>query len=112
MPRINPIHLRRVNPITVSSAPGNVNLSAGTIATPRAASPAQAQFIGRDTQTPLVLGQQAADLANTLNSAITKRAQAIAASWADARAWADADPYTGAGVYAQVTVKPFKKVLP
>lgn len=30
----------------------------------------------------------------------------------DARAWADADPYEIAGVYAKVTVKPFKKVLP
>ena len=30
----------------------------------------------------------------------------------DAQAWADADPYIIAGVYAQVTVKPFKKVLP
>jgi uncharacterized protein YciI len=30
----------------------------------------------------------------------------------DAQAWADADPYISAGVYAQVTVKPFKKVLP
>ncbi len=29
-----------------------------------------------------------------------------------ARAWADADPYVAAGVYAQVNVKPFKKVLP
>ncbi len=29
-----------------------------------------------------------------------------------ARAWADADPYVAAGVYAEVTVKPFKKVLP
>jgi uncharacterized protein YciI len=29
-----------------------------------------------------------------------------------ARAWADADPYVTAGVYAQVTVKPFKKVFP
>ncbi len=29
-----------------------------------------------------------------------------------ARAWADADPYVAAGVYARVTVKPFKKVLP
>jgi uncharacterized protein YciI len=33
-------------------------------------------------------------------------------SLADARAWADADPYIAAGVYASVTVKPFKKVLP
>ena len=30
----------------------------------------------------------------------------------DAQTWADADPYVAAGVYAQVTVKPFKKVLP
>jgi uncharacterized protein YciI len=30
----------------------------------------------------------------------------------DARAWADADPYVAAGVYASVSVKPFKKVLP
>ena len=29
-----------------------------------------------------------------------------------AQAWADADPYMDAGVYAQVIVKPFKKVLP
>lgn len=29
-----------------------------------------------------------------------------------AQAWADADPYISAGVYARVTVKPFKKVLP
>ncbi len=29
-----------------------------------------------------------------------------------AQQWADADPYIGAGVYKQVTVKPFKKVLP
>jgi len=30
----------------------------------------------------------------------------------DAQQWADADPYVAAGVYAHVTVKPFKKVLP
>ncbi|NKI17926.1 YciI family protein [Spongiibacter sp. KMU-166] len=30
----------------------------------------------------------------------------------DAQAWADCDPYIEAGVYARVTVKPFKKVLP
>ena len=30
----------------------------------------------------------------------------------EAKAWADADPYVDAGVYASVTVKPFKKVLP
>ena len=29
-----------------------------------------------------------------------------------AKQWADTDPYIEAGVYKQVTVKPFKKVLP
>ena len=33
-------------------------------------------------------------------------------SLGDAQLWADADPYMAAGVYAQVTVKPFKKVFP
>ncbi|KZY62352.1 hypothetical protein A3742_21960 [Oleiphilus sp. HI0071] len=30
----------------------------------------------------------------------------------EASAWADQDPYIAAGVYANVIVKPFKKVLP
>lgn len=30
----------------------------------------------------------------------------------DAQAWADSDPYLAAGVYASVSVKPFRKVLP
>ncbi len=29
-----------------------------------------------------------------------------------AQSWADDDPYVQAGVYAKVTVKPYKKVLP
>ncbi len=29
-----------------------------------------------------------------------------------AQQWADADPYLAAGVYQQVTVKPFKQVFP
>ena len=33
-------------------------------------------------------------------------------SLADAQSWADTDPYIDAGVYASVSVKPFKKVLP
>ncbi len=33
-------------------------------------------------------------------------------SLGDAQTWADADPYIDAGVYKQVTIKPFKKVLP
>jgi uncharacterized protein YciI len=33
-------------------------------------------------------------------------------SLVDAQHWADADPYMDAGVYKQVSVKPFKKVLP
>lgn len=34
------------------------------------------------------------------------------ASLAAAEAWAQADPYVSAGVYAQVAVRPFKKVFP
>ena len=34
------------------------------------------------------------------------------ASLAAAEAWAQADPYMAAGVYAQVAVRPFRKVLP
>jgi len=30
----------------------------------------------------------------------------------DAQQWANVDPYIDAGVYAKVTVKPFKKVFP
>ncbi len=30
----------------------------------------------------------------------------------DARDWANADPYVAAGVYENIVVKPFKKVLP
>ncbi len=33
-------------------------------------------------------------------------------SFAAAQAWADADPYVAAGVYADVAIQPFKKVLP
>jgi uncharacterized protein YciI len=39
----------------------------------------------------------------------------VVAEFADlgaARAWADADPYVAAGVYEDVTVKPFIKVFP
>lgn len=32
-------------------------------------------------------------------------------SLTEARAWADADPYMAAGVYAKVTIKPFKRVF-
>ena len=34
------------------------------------------------------------------------------ASLAAAESWAGADPYVAAGVYATVTVKPFRKALP
>ncbi len=33
-------------------------------------------------------------------------------SWQDARQWADDDPYVTAGVYEEILVKPFNKVLP
>ncbi len=34
------------------------------------------------------------------------------ASLADAQEWAEVDPYTDAGVYANVSIKPFLKALP
>lgn len=34
------------------------------------------------------------------------------ASLEAAQAWADADPYIAAGVYEEVSVKPFRKALP
>jgi len=34
------------------------------------------------------------------------------ADLASAQNWADADPYVAAGVYAHVSVKPFRKALP
>ena len=34
------------------------------------------------------------------------------ASLEAAKAWAEADPFVGAGVYANMTVKPFRKTLP
>jgi uncharacterized protein YciI len=34
------------------------------------------------------------------------------ASWQDAQEWAATDPYVVGKVYANVTVKPFKKVFP
>ena len=34
------------------------------------------------------------------------------ASLQSAQEWADADPYATAGVFAQLTVQPFRKVLP
>jgi len=34
------------------------------------------------------------------------------ASLTDAETWAQADPYVTAGVYVQVTVKPFRKTFP
>ncbi len=34
------------------------------------------------------------------------------ASLQNAEAWAQADPYVATGVYAQVSVKPFRKVFP
>jgi uncharacterized protein len=34
------------------------------------------------------------------------------ASLSAARSWAEADPYREAGVYAEVSIKPFKQVFP
>ncbi len=40
------------------------------------------------------------------------RSGAEFASLAEAQEWAGADPYMAAGVYREVTVKPFRKTLP
>jgi uncharacterized protein YciI len=37
---------------------------------------------------------------------------AVFASLAAAQAWAEADPYAAAGVYARITVRPFRQALP
>jgi hypothetical protein len=34
------------------------------------------------------------------------------ASWQAAREWAEADPYVTGGVFGQISVQPFRKVLP
>lgn len=34
------------------------------------------------------------------------------ASLQEAQSWAEADPYVAAGVYSEVSVKPFRKVFP
>lgn len=34
------------------------------------------------------------------------------ASLEEAKSWADDDPYTRTGVFSEISVKPFKKVLP
>lgn len=46
--------------------------------------------------------------AGFLGSLIVAEFDSLDAAWQ----WADADPYREAGVYAQVSVKPFKQVFP
>ncbi len=55
---------------------------------------------------PAIDAEDPADAGFTSSTVI-----ADVASRADAQAWADADPYVAAGVYARVTIKPFKKVF-
>lgn len=56
---------------------------------------------------PAIDSEQPGDAGFT-GSAIIAEFDSLAA----AQAWADADPYLAAGVYARVTVRPFKQVLP
>ena len=63
-----------------------------------------------------VIGDAAKDryektLATVLTELLKDRSR-ISAMSEEAKTWADADPYVEAGVYASVTVKPFKKVFP
>ncbi|CAI0776372.1 YciI-like protein [Serratia proteamaculans] len=67
----------------------------------------------RDAGRLIVAGPNPAIDSNDPGSAGFSGSTVIAefASLADAQAWAKQDPYVAAGVYAEVTVKPFKQVL-
>ncbi|SMB37323.1 putative enzyme [Serratia proteamaculans] len=67
----------------------------------------------RDAGRLVVAGPNPAIDSNDPGSAGFSGSTVIAefASLADAQAWAEQDPYVAAGVYADVTVKPFKQVL-
>ena len=67
----------------------------------------------RDEGRLVVAGPNPAIDSNDLGSAGFSGSTVIAefASLADAQAWAEQDPYVAAGVYADVTVKPFKQVF-
>ncbi|CAI1596510.1 YciI family protein [Serratia proteamaculans] len=67
----------------------------------------------RDAGRLIVAGPNPAIDSNDPGSAGFSGSTVIAefASLADAQAWAEQDPYVAAGVYAEVTVKPFKQVL-
>ncbi|WP_329906866.1 YciI family protein [Serratia quinivorans] len=67
----------------------------------------------RDEGRLVVAGPNPAIDSNAPGSAGFSGSTVIAefASLADAQAWAEQDPYVAAGVYADVTVKPFKQVF-
>lgn len=67
----------------------------------------------RDAGSLVVAGPNPAIDSNDPGSAGFSGSTVIAefASLADAQAWAEQDPYVAAGVYADVTVKPFKQVF-
>ncbi|HGM5284340.1 TPA: YciI family protein [Serratia liquefaciens] len=67
----------------------------------------------RDAGRLVVAGPNPAIDSNDPGSAGFSGSTVIAefASLADAQAWAEQDPYVAAGVYADVTVKPFKQVF-
>ena len=67
----------------------------------------------RDAGRLIVAGPNPAIDSNDPGSAGFSGSTVIAefASLADAQAWAEQDPYVAAGVYAEVTVKPFKQVF-
>ncbi|AGQ31433.1 YciI-like protein [Serratia liquefaciens] len=67
----------------------------------------------RDAGRLVVAGPNPAIDSNDPGSAGFSGSTVIAefASLADAQAWAEQDPYVAAGVYGDVTVKPFKQVF-
>ena len=54
------------------------------------------------------------DVPNSLEQRLASRPAHLArlVELEAAQAWAEADPYVAAGVYARVTVRPFRQVFP
>ena len=64
-------------------------------------------FIGRDEPEAQPVDSNDPGAAGFSGSTVIAEFESLEA----AQAWADADPYVAAGVYAKVTVRPYKKVF-
>lgn len=88
----------------------------GSLARRQAARPAHLQRLEalRDAGRLVLAGPHPAIDANDPGEAGFSGSLVVAEfpSLVEAQAWADADPYATEGVFARVTVKPFRQVLP